>query len=115
MKTIYFAAAIITLNISTALAEDIKFNSVHVDSLKLNGVKNIDYSFSSKNPGNYIIASPGNSVSFCPLLSCVIHPNSDHQRTSFLVAAETQDDGHSEEQTLAVLTKIATGYAKDWA
>ncbi|MHB8283481.1 MAG: beta strand repeat-containing protein [Caulobacteraceae bacterium] len=57
----------------------------------------------------------GNFISFNPALSYVNSPTIDHQRTSALFSATTADDGHSEEQTLTVLTNINTGYAKTWA
>lgn len=67
----------------------------------------------------------GNAISFCPALSCVDSPSDlpdvptvsffDHQRTSMLLSSRTRDDGHSQEQTLAVTTTIGTGYLKPYA
>ena len=61
-----------------------------------------------------IIAAGGNRVSYCPPMSCVTLPSADHQRTSALFWSTTSDDGHSEEQTVAIQTIIATGYARPW-
>ena len=61
------------------------------------------------------LSAGGNTLSYCPTLACVTSPNADHQRTSSLFWATTADDGHSEEQTLAIETIIGTGYAKTWA
>ncbi|GJD51072.1 hypothetical protein OPKNFCMD_3823 [Methylobacterium crusticola] len=66
------------------------------------------------NPPNAVMLGGGNRISFCPTLSCVDNPSTDHQRATALISAETQDDGHSEEQTLAVLTTVRTGYARPW-
>ena len=56
----------------------------------------------------------GNFISYCPVLSCVTLPTTDHQRASALFWSTTSDDGHSEEQTVAIETIIGTGYAKPW-
>lgn len=61
-----------------------------------------------------IIAAGGNRISYCPPLSCVTSPSADHQRTSALFWATTSDDGHSEEQTVAIETIIGTGYSRPW-
>lgn len=57
----------------------------------------------------------GNSVLFCPPLSCVTSPTSGHQRTSALFASTTAKDGEAEEQTVAILMTINKGFAKTWA
>ena len=66
----------------------------------------------------------GNAISFCPALSCINSPGDspakmssfyDHQRASLLLSTSTQDDSHSEEQTLAVTTTIGTGYQRPYA
>ena len=66
----------------------------------------------------------GNTISFCPALSCIKSPSDsltsmpsfyDHQRASLLLSTSTQDDNHSEEQTLAVTTTIGTGFHKPYA
>ena len=62
-----------------------------------------------------VISAAGNLISYCPTLSCVVYPSADHQRTSALFWSTTQDDGHSEEQTVGIETTVATGYAKTWA
>lgn len=78
------------------------------------GTLNTDYA--AVQPSNAIMLSGGgNLVSFCPPLSCVTSPTTDHQRTAAMFQATTADDGHSEEQTLAVITTIQTGFAKTWA
>lgn len=64
---------------------------------------------------NAIMMGVGNQVSFCPRQSCVTSPTVDHQRASLLVSATTQDDLHSQEQTLAVMTTINKGLDKPWA
>ena len=64
---------------------------------------------------NAIMLGHGNRISFCPALSCVLSPSVDHQRASALFSATTQDDGHSEEQTVAITTTIGTGAYKAWA
>lgn len=61
-----------------------------------------------------IVLGAGNAVSFCPELSCIRSPTTDHQRTSALISAVTRDDAHSEEQTLAVVTTIDKGALKKW-
>jgi hypothetical protein len=62
-----------------------------------------------------LIGSGGNVISYCPLLSCVTSPSADHQRAGSLFWSTTSDDGHSEEQTVAIETVIGTGYTKAWA
>lgn len=62
-----------------------------------------------------IIAAGGNRISYCPVLSCITAPSADHQRAGSLFWSTTSDDGHSEEQTVAIETIVATGYAKPWA
>lgn len=64
---------------------------------------------------NVILASPGNRIAFCPVLSCFESSPLVHQRASLLVSAESQVDGEAEEQTLAVTTTIKTGRVKAWA
>lgn len=87
------------------------------------GLPAVEMTYAGQENPNVVMLRPGNSVSFCPLLSCIKGPpngpvNSaffDHQRASLLVSATTQDDGHSEEQTLAVMTTVATGLQKPWS
>lgn len=72
-----------------------------------------------KNP-NVIAFSPGNTFSICPALSCLAgngdgSPSNDHHRTTMLVSGTTQDDAHSQENTLSVITTIDKGYATQWA
>lgn len=64
---------------------------------------------------NAIVFAPGNQVSFCPTLSCISTPDTGHQRASLLVSAETQDDAHSEEQTVGITTTVSKGALKAYA
>lgn len=103
--------------LDTAKVPSSTFNTVTLGTLNLSGIGTINLDHAGEHsPGttNVIMAVPGNGVSFCPQLSCVTTPTQDHQRASLLVAATTQDDGHSEEQTLAILTRIQTGQYKNW-
>ncbi|HJE24570.1 MAG TPA: hypothetical protein K8W01_13010 [Methylorubrum populi] len=87
--------------------------------LRLKQAAGLDRSLAgTKNP-NTIMMGVGNRISFCPALSCIYGPPSgavrpeffDHQRASLLVSGASQDDGATQEQTLAVTTTIGTGYA----
>lgn len=94
------------------------FNVVTLGTLNLSGIGTLNLDHAGEHsPGttNVIMGVAGNGVSFCPELSCVTSPTVDHQRASLLVAATTQDDGHSEEQTVAILTRINKGAYKAWA
>ena len=65
-------------------------------------------------PGVYLGAG-GNSLSFNTLISTPSGgADEDNQRATFLVAADTTDDGNSEEQTVCILTRIKTGYAPEF-
>lgn len=75
----------------------------------------VDMSLSKIENPNAIMLGAGNTIAFCPALSCVTIPDAGHQRASFLVSAHTQDDGHSEEQTLAVMTTVDKGFHKKYA
>ncbi|GJD48585.1 hypothetical protein OPKNFCMD_1308 [Methylobacterium crusticola] len=88
--------------------------------LALTGLSRLDTTAAGRlagrhNPPNAVMLGGGNRISFCPTLSCVDAPSTDHQRASLLVSAETQVDGAVEEQTLAVLSTIKTGYSRTWA
>ncbi len=83
--------------------------------LGLAGVFPLDLTYASTVNPNAVRLGAGNSLSICPALSCIQSPNSDHQRTSALFSTSTQDDGHSEEQTVAILTTVGTGFAKNYA
>lgn len=61
-----------------------------------------------------IISAGGNRVSYCPPMSCVTTPSTDHQRAGSLFWSTTSDDGHSQEQTVAIQTIIGTGYSRPW-
>lgn len=66
-------------------------------------------------PDGVYVGSGGNNLSFQTLVSYPMDgADSDNQRGSLLLVAETSDDGNSEEQTLCVLTTIRTGYSKPW-
>lgn len=85
----------------------------------------LDMTYAGTPNPNALKLADGFAVSFCPALSCIMSssdnpstPNSsffDHQRANLLFSGATQDDGHSEEQNLAVITTIATGYHKPYA
>jgi len=83
----------------------------------------LDMTFAGTQNPNAIMLGVGNQVSFCPALSCIKGSSDvadvpsfyDHQRASLLVSAQTQDDAHSEEQTLAVTTTINKGFMKEYA
>lgn len=81
----------------------------------VNGAQTVNTTYAGGGLTNgVLISSGGNSVSYCPVLSCVTSPSTDHQRASALFWSTTSDDGHSEEQTLAVQTIIQTGAFKPW-
>lgn len=89
---------------------------------EIKGVSPLDLTLAgTKNP-NAIMFGAGNQVSFCPALSCINGPPDgsinpafyDHQRASLLVAAETQDDMHSEEQTVGITTTVSKGLLKPY-
>ncbi len=86
-----------------------------VSRLTMERVTPLDIDLATTPTNDTFRIGTGNSISFCPILACVISPNVDHQRTSLLVSATTQDDMHSEEQTLAVTTIIDKGALKKWA
>lgn len=95
--------------------------------LAVDGISPLDTSLSNrgrthheayKNP-NVVRIGAGNMVSFCPSLSCLSGdgdsaPTNDHHRTSLLVSSRMQDDAHSQEQSLAVITTIDKGQTKPW-
>ena len=86
------------------------------NDLKINLSPTVNTTYATGGLTNGVgIGSGGNVISFCPILACVTSPSSDHQRTSALFWSTTADDGHSEEQTVAIETQISTGYAKPWA
>ena len=75
----------------------------------------IDMTYARGGPANAVLFAKGGSlISFCPQLACVVSPTIDHQRATALFAATTSDDGHSEEQTVAIETTIKTGRARKW-
>ena len=82
----------------------------------LTPVLDTTYSTGGLNNG-VIIRAGGNQVSYCPTLSCYTgNPGSfDHQRAGSVFWSTTSDDGHSEEQTVAVETIVATGLSKRYA
>ena len=70
---------------------------------------------------NVMKMGAGNQISYCPELSCLstspTHgsaPYNDHQRTSWLISAQTQMDNQAEEQTLGINTLIGTGARSTW-
>ncbi len=97
---------------SHSLSDGMPFQASH---FVMEGIRPLDTSLAAAPIGNVVRIGTGNSVSFCPHRSCVREPTTDHQRTSLLVSAVTQDDMHSEEQTLAVHTIINRGALKKWA
>ena len=57
-----------------------------------------------------------NSLSFQTVISSPSgSADSDNQRGSLLISADTQDDGNSEENTFCVLTRVVTGKTVPWA
>lgn len=100
-------------------------NKGYVDTLASHGVTivpppatpptvNLSYAGGGLTNG-VLLGAGGNVISFCPALSCVTSPSTDHQRASALFWSTTADDGHSEEQTVAIETIIGTGASKPWA
>ena len=87
----------------------------NANRLTIDGIMPLDIELAGTPTGNTFKIGTGDSISFCPILACVMSPNIDHQRASVLVSAITQDDMHSEEQTLAVMTVINKGALKTWA
>ena len=82
---------------------------------QLSTINSLDTSLSAASTQSLVrVANGGNFISYCPALSCVVAPSSDHQRTSALLSSVTSADGQAEEQTLGVETVVRTGYAKPW-
>lgn len=94
----------------------------------LQGVAPLDLSLSTRNGvapleyhnPNVIRLGGGNQVSICPSGSCLDgvsdgSPSNDHHRTSALFSATTQDDAHSQENTLSVITTMNKGFAPQWS
>ena len=80
------------------------------------GEVHLDTTYARGGPANAIMLSgAGPLVSYCPQLACVVEPRPDHQRAAALFAATTKDDGHSEEQTVAIETTVKTGFARHWS
>lgn len=85
------------------------------------GIVNKDLA-GTRNP-NAMLFGAGNSISFCPALSCIYGPSDgslnpaffDHQRASLLLSTATQMDAQAEEQTLAVTTTIGSGRLRTYA
>ena len=93
-------------------------------TLGLPTASQLDLTYAGTPNPSAIKLGAGNSISFCPSLSCIFTPSDnsnptpsffDHQRASALLSAETQDDAHSEEQTLAVTSTIDRGFIKIYA
>ncbi|EIZ83702.1 hypothetical protein WYO_3715 [Methylobacterium sp. GXF4] len=98
-------------------------DAVETGSVLSSGVSSLDTTFAGTVNPNALMLRPGNSVSFCPLLSCIQGPTGgasnsafwDHQRATLLISAQTRDDAHSEEQTLATITTVGTKQIKPYA
>lgn len=67
------------------------------------------------NNPNVVAWAPGNRISYCPAMSCLLTPNFDHRRTSLLVSANTNLDAQGQEDSLTIATSINTGFTRDWA
>jgi hypothetical protein len=117
-----FTTALGSPNGVATLGSDGKLTSSQVppvNSVLLAGVGALNTTYAGTKTPNAAVMGSGNSVSFCPALSCINGPTSggtnpayfDHQRASLLLSTTTQVDGQAEEQTLAVTTTVATGYA----
>lgn len=74
----------------------------------------LTYASTTDSMANAIRFGTGNRISYHPQLSFIDTPDVDHQRTSALFSATTQDDGHSEEQTVAIETTVTKGFRKTY-
>ena len=82
----------------------------------VNGTPTVDLTNAAGGLTNgVVVGAGGNVISYCPVLSCVTTPNSDHQRAAAVFWSTTADDGHSEEQTVAIETIVQSGFARTWA
>ncbi|GJE25831.1 hypothetical protein [Methylobacterium organophilum] len=92
------------------------FSDLTYQRSRASGVAPLDLTYATTINPNAIVAAPGNMVSFCPALSCVYGGNfQDHQRASLFVSSVTQDDNHSEEQTVGITTSINKGQLSNYA
>lgn len=124
MKKILVAAALVAASIAPAFAQSglisglagrLAVNVASQSATLLSPTMALNTAYNgSTTPFNGLLFAPLNAISYCPTLSCVTSPSTDHQRASALISSITQDDSHSEEQTLGVETTIQTGYAPNW-
>jgi hypothetical protein len=78
----------------------------------------LDATIEETDVGSLIKFGVGNTISFCPELSCPQPPNAKdygHHRTSALFSAVTQFDGIAEENTVTIHTEAVTGEFQTWA
>ena len=110
-----FLFSILLLLCGPALAQEYSDQRLSQFVVQSAGPLPPNLTYSATSPSNvHIVSGNGNTVSYCPVLSCPTSPSADHQRTSNLTWATTSLDGIAEEQTVAVETIIQTGYAIPW-